>query len=93
MARASNQIIRFRSSIKQLLSALEQAKEDATIIDYLGGAAFYRDELQKVDASGGAVYDLTPLQFTAAIDALAAIKTLLEANSQALGKALARMED
>lgn len=91
MARPINQIQLFRNSIKGLLDALEKAQGNALVIDYLGGVTFYRDELQKVDATGGAIYDITPIQLTAAIDALTAIKGLLEANTQAHGKALARM--
>lgn len=93
MARATNQVQNFRQSVKHLLDAIEKARGDALTIDFLGGVAFYRDELQKVDAAGQPVYDITPANFTAAITAISAITALLEADSQLYGKSLARMED
>ena len=93
MARATNQIQHFRNTVDNLLSALEAAQASSQTIDYLGGVTFYRDELLKTDGTGALVYDITPVQVTAAIAALAAIKALLEADNQAHGKALARMRD
>ena len=91
MARPANQIQNFRNKIDNLLSALEDAQGASQTIDYLGGATFYRDELNKTDATGAPVYDITPAQMGNAVDALAAIRALLEANTQTHGKALARM--
>ena len=93
MARPINQITIFRGRIKALLDALEEANAQAQVIDYLGGQTFVRDELQKVDANGVPVHDITPVQFGNAVEALAAIKALLEADNQTRGKALARMDD
>lgn len=93
MARAANQVQQFRQTIKALLEALENAQGAAQTIDYLGGSSFYRAELEKTDAQGVAIYDITPAQMTNAIQALASVKTLLEANNQAIGKDLARMKD
>lgn len=93
MARPINQIQNFRNKINQVLSALEDAQGAAQTIDYLGGAVFYRDELDKVDEAGTKIHDITTAQMTAAINALGSIKTLLEADNQVIGKALARMRD
>jgi len=93
MAKPINRIQAFRNRINNLLSAIEAAQAEATTIDYLGGLSFYRDELQKVDGQGVPIYDITPGNFTSAVDSLNAIRTLLEANNQAHGKALARMRD
>lgn len=91
MAKAENRISAFRGKVDNLLGAIEDAQAEATTIDYLGGALFYRDELNRVTDTGVAIHDITPAQFTAAITALAGIKALLEADNQAIGKALARM--
>lgn len=93
MARPINQISQFRNRISAVLSAIEQAQASSQTIDYLGGAAFYRSELDKVDDAGAPVYDITTAQMTNAINALGSIKALLEANNQVLGKALARMRE
>lgn len=93
MARPINQIQQFRNKVNQVLSALEDAQGAAQTIDYLGGITFYRDELNKTDEALTPIHNITPAQFTAAINALASIKTLLEADNQAIGKALARMRD
>ena len=93
MARPINQIQQFRNKINQVLSAIEQAQGAAQTIDYLGGAAFYRPELDKVDNLNVPIHDITTAQMTAAINALASIKVLLEADNQTIGKALARMRD
>ncbi len=93
MAQAINQISNFRNKVNAVLSALEDAQGAAQTIDYLGGITFYRDELNRVTDTGVAIHDITPIQFTAAITSLGAIKTLLEADNQAHGKALARMRD
>lgn len=93
MARPANQIVQFRQTIKNLLTAYEDAQAAAQTLDYLGGPTFYRDELQKVDSGGVAIYDITPAHLGNAIDALAAIDALLEADLQKYGKALARMRD
>ncbi len=93
MARPINQITQFRNRISGVLSAIEQAQAAATTIDYLGGAQFYRAELDKVDDAGKSVYDITTAHMTQAITALASIKMLLEADNQSVGKALARMRE
>ena len=93
MAIAANQVQNFRQTVKALLEAFENAQGAAQTLDYLGGPAFYRTELEKVDAQNVAIYDITPAQLTQAITALAAVKTLLEADNQTVGKALARMKD
>ena len=93
MARPINQIQQFRNKINAVLSAIEQAQASATTIDYLGGAAFYRPELDKTDEALTPIHDITTAQFTQAINALGSIKTLLEADNQAIGKALARMRE
>ncbi len=93
MARPINQISQFRNRISAVLSAIEQAQASAQTIDYLGGSPFYRAELDKQDDLGAPVFDITTAQMTAAINALGAIKTLLEADNQALGKALSRMRE
>lgn len=93
MARPVNQIAKFRASIASLLDALSAANSVAKNIDYLGGIGFCRPELEKVDAGGQPVHDITPAQMTAAIGALTAINALLEDNAQAIGKALARMKE
>lgn len=93
MAQPINQISNFRNKVNQVLSALEDAQGAAQTIDYLGGANFYRDELLRVNDVGVAIHDITPGQFTGAINALGSIKALLEADNQAVGKALARMRD
>lgn len=91
MAQPANRIAAFRSKIDALLSAIEAAQAEATTIDYLGGPSFYRDELTRVTDTGAAINDITPAQLTKAIEALAAVKVLLEANTQLHGKALAQM--
>lgn len=93
MARPANQIINFRDRVDELLTAIERARAAAKTIDYPGSNGFYGAELDKVDQSGAAVYDVTKAQFGNAIDALAAIDALLEADLQKHGKALARMRD
>jgi hypothetical protein len=93
MAKASNQIVNFRSKINNLLTAFEQAQGICQTIDYLGGLAFYKSELEKTDSETNLVYEITPAQFTAAINAITSIKTLLDADNQVIGKALARMRD
>jgi hypothetical protein len=93
MAQPINQISNFRNKVNQVLSALEDAQGAAQTIDYLGSANFYRSELERVNDVGVAIHDITPAQFTGAINALASIKALLEADNQAIGKALARMRD
>lgn len=91
MARPINRIESFRSKADAFMSAFEDLQGEAQCIDYLGGPSFYRDELLKTDAEGTLISDITPANFTAAIAALAAIKALLEADSQLHGKSLARM--
>lgn len=76
MARPINQISQFRNRISAVLSAIEQAQASATTIDYLGGPAFYRSELDKVDGDGAPVYDITTANMTAAINALASIRAM-----------------
>ena len=93
MAQPINQIRNFRNKINQVLSALEDAQGAAQTLDYLGGAAFYRPELERVTDTGVLINDITTAQMTQAITSLGAIKTLLEENNQAHGKALARMRD
>lgn len=93
MARPINQISQFRNRISAVLSAIEQAQASAQTIDYLGGAAFYRNELDKQDDVGAPAYDITTAQMTGAINALVQVKALLEADNQLIGKALARMRD
>ena len=93
MARPINQIQNFRNKVNQVLSALEDAQGAAQTLDYLGGALFYRPELDKTDEALKPIHDITTAQMTAAINALGSIKTLLEADNQIIGKALARMRD
>ena len=93
MARPINQIQNFRNKVNQVLSALEDAQGAAQTLYYLGGALFYRPELDKTDEALKPIYDITTAQMTAAINALGSIKTLLEADNQIIGKALARMRD
>ena len=93
MASAYIDIRNFRNKINQVLSALEDAQGAAQTIDYLGGAGFYRSELERVNDVGESIHDITTAQMTAAINSLGAIKTLLEADNQSHGKALARMRD
>lgn len=93
MARAANQIQRFRTATTRFLDALNELNAAAKTIDYLGGLALYGAELDKTDATGAMVSDITKAQLTGAIGALVSVNGLLEADNQTIGRRLTNMRE
>jgi hypothetical protein len=93
MARAANQIQRFRSAASNFLDALNALTATAKTIDYLGGLVVYGPELDKVDAENKPIYDISKVQMTNAITAVGSINALLEADTQVIGKRLSNMRE